>query len=129
MPNATSAEGSRGGTSKLVYFFGALGDCSSATIQASFRGQFCSSARSSGLPRSSKDWWLPRSSRDRGRRGQRGSSLRPSGQAQPHPPGRRHFYRRLFDFVFVQALVAETKGCSLEQIEADLREKASFASG
>ena len=25
MPNATSAEGSRGGTSKLVYFFGALG--------------------------------------------------------------------------------------------------------
>ena len=67
--------------------------------------------------------------RGRGRRGQRGSSLRPSGQAQPHPPGRRHFYRRLFDFVFVQALVAETKGCSLEQIEADLREKASFASG
>ena len=25
MPNATSAEGSRGGTSKLVYFSGALG--------------------------------------------------------------------------------------------------------
>ena len=126
MPNATSAEGSRGGTSKLVYFFGALGDCSSATIRASFRGRFCSSARSSGLPRSSKDWWLPRSSRGRG---QRGSSLRPSGQAQPHPPGRRHFYRRLFAFVFVQALVTETKGRSLEQVEADLREKASFASG
>jgi MFS transporter, SP family, sugar:H+ symporter len=32
-------------------------------------------------------------------------------------------------FVFVQALVTETKGRSLEQIEADLRERASFASG
>ena len=32
-------------------------------------------------------------------------------------------------FVFVNALVTETKGRSLEQIEADLREKASFASG
>jgi hypothetical protein len=32
-------------------------------------------------------------------------------------------------FVFVQALVTETKGGSLEQIEADLRERASFASG
>jgi MFS transporter, SP family, sugar:H+ symporter len=32
-------------------------------------------------------------------------------------------------FVFVQALVTETKGRSLEQIEADLRDKASFASG
>ena len=32
-------------------------------------------------------------------------------------------------FFFVQTLVTETKGRSLEQIEADLREKASFASG
>jgi MFS transporter, SP family, sugar:H+ symporter len=32
-------------------------------------------------------------------------------------------------FVFVQTLVTETKGRSLEQIEADLRERASFASG
>ncbi len=32
-------------------------------------------------------------------------------------------------FVFVQALVTETKGRSLEQIETDLRDKASFASG
>ena len=32
-------------------------------------------------------------------------------------------------FVFVQTLVTETKGRSLEQIESDLREKASFASG
>ena len=32
-------------------------------------------------------------------------------------------------FVFVQALVTETKGRSLEQIESDLRERASFASG
>jgi SP family sugar:H+ symporter-like MFS transporter len=32
-------------------------------------------------------------------------------------------------FVFVQALITENKGRSLEQIEADLREKASFASG
>ena len=32
-------------------------------------------------------------------------------------------------FVFVQALVTENKGRSFEQIEADLREKASFASG
>jgi MFS transporter, SP family, sugar:H+ symporter len=32
-------------------------------------------------------------------------------------------------FVFVQALVTETKGRSLEQIEADLRARASFASG
>jgi hypothetical protein len=36
-------------------------DCSSAKIRASFRGRSCSSARSSGLPRSSKAWWLPRS--------------------------------------------------------------------
>jgi sugar porter (SP) family MFS transporter len=32
-------------------------------------------------------------------------------------------------FIFVQTLVTETKGRSLEEIEADLREKASFASG
>ena len=32
-------------------------------------------------------------------------------------------------FIFVQALVTETKGRSLEQIESDLRERASFASG
>ncbi len=32
-------------------------------------------------------------------------------------------------FVFVNALVTETKGRSLEQIEADLREKATFSSG
>jgi large subunit ribosomal protein L10 len=32
-------------------------------------------------------------------------------------------------FVFVSAMVTETKGRSLEQIEADLREKASFSSG
>ncbi|MDP8973541.1 MAG: sugar porter family MFS transporter [Actinomycetota bacterium] len=32
-------------------------------------------------------------------------------------------------FFFVSAFVTETKGRSLEQIEADLREKASFASG
>ena len=32
-------------------------------------------------------------------------------------------------FIFVQALVTETKGRSLEQIEADLRRKASFSSG
>ena len=35
----------------------------------------------------------------------------------------------VFAFVFVQALVTETKGRSLEQIEADLCERASFASG
>lgn len=32
-------------------------------------------------------------------------------------------------FVFVSAMITETKGRSLEQIEADLREKASFSSG
>jgi SP family sugar:H+ symporter-like MFS transporter len=32
-------------------------------------------------------------------------------------------------FVFVSAMVTETRGRSLEQIEADLREKASFSSG
>ncbi len=32
-------------------------------------------------------------------------------------------------FVFVNALVTETKGRSLEQIEADLHRKASFSSG
>jgi MFS family permease len=32
-------------------------------------------------------------------------------------------------FIFVSALVTETKGRSLEQIEADLREKATFSSG
>jgi Na+/melibiose symporter-like transporter len=32
-------------------------------------------------------------------------------------------------FIFVRALVTETKGRSLEQIEADLQQKARFASG
>ena len=32
-------------------------------------------------------------------------------------------------FLFVSALVTETKGRSLEQIETDLRKKASFESG
>ena len=32
-------------------------------------------------------------------------------------------------FVFVSAFVTETKGRSLEEIEADLQQKASFASG
>jgi MFS transporter, SP family, major inositol transporter len=32
-------------------------------------------------------------------------------------------------FVFVSALVTETKGRSLEEIEADLQRKATFASG
>jgi hypothetical protein len=32
-------------------------------------------------------------------------------------------------FVFVSTLVTETKGRSLEEIEADLQEKATFASG
>jgi hypothetical protein len=32
-------------------------------------------------------------------------------------------------FVFVSAFVTETKGRSLEQIEADLQQKARFATG
>jgi len=32
-------------------------------------------------------------------------------------------------FVFVNAFVTETKGRSLEEIEADLQEKARFATG
>jgi hypothetical protein len=36
---------------------------------------------------------------------------------------------QLVAFVFVSALVTETKGRSLEQIEADLQQKARFASG
>ena len=32
-------------------------------------------------------------------------------------------------FVFVSTLVTETKGRSLEEIEADLQQKARFASG
>ncbi len=32
-------------------------------------------------------------------------------------------------FIFVSAFVTETKGRSLEQIEADLREKTSFSTG